>query len=102
MADEKPVCGSESDGAEYDFPLHVAAVCMSTPRIAELPAANVLSHRLCCQYLWRWLPSRSEEGEVDEDSASAVFLLQAFRYWCTDRHRFRSCTSFDAATVTMV
>lgn len=27
MADmEKPVCGSEADGAEYDFPLHVAAV----------------------------------------------------------------------------
>jgi zinc transporter 1/2/3 len=24
---EKPVCGSEKDGAEYDFPLHVAAVC---------------------------------------------------------------------------
>jgi len=23
---EKPVCGSEADGAEYDFPLHVAAV----------------------------------------------------------------------------
>ncbi|KAF1961464.1 Zinc/iron permease [Byssothecium circinans] len=23
---EKPVCGSEKDGAEYDFPLHVAAV----------------------------------------------------------------------------
>ena len=28
MADmEKPVCGSEADGAEYNFPLHVAAVC---------------------------------------------------------------------------
>ncbi|KAL6702732.1 hypothetical protein ACN47E_001014 [Coniothyrium glycines] len=26
MAGEKPVCGSEADGAEYDFPLHVAAV----------------------------------------------------------------------------
>jgi len=24
---EKPQCGSEADGAEYDFPLHVAAVC---------------------------------------------------------------------------
>lgn len=24
---EKPVCGSEADGAVYDFPLHVAAVC---------------------------------------------------------------------------
>jgi Trk-type K+ transport system membrane component len=23
---EKPVCGSDKDGAEYDFPLHVAAV----------------------------------------------------------------------------
>ncbi|KAF2727465.1 Zinc/iron permease [Polyplosphaeria fusca] len=26
MVDEKPVCGSDADGAEYDFPLHVAAV----------------------------------------------------------------------------
>lgn len=26
---EKPQCGSEADGATYDFPLHVAAVCKS-------------------------------------------------------------------------
>ncbi|KAF2266098.1 Fe transport protein 3 [Lojkania enalia] len=26
MADEKPVCGSDADNANYDFPLHVAAV----------------------------------------------------------------------------
>jgi zinc transporter 1/2/3 len=24
---EKPQCGSKADAAEYDFPLHVAAVC---------------------------------------------------------------------------